>query len=159
MHAIRTFQTADTAALVSLSLRAWEPVFASLERALGAELFARLYPDWRRDQQRAVEAVCRADDMSVWIAETDVAVAGFVALRCDETSRMGELYMLAVDPEHQRQGIGAALTDFAIEQLKQAGMTVAMVETGGDPGHTPARALYQHAGFTRLPVARYFKPL
>ena len=31
-------------------------------------------------------------------------------------------------------------------------MTTVMVETGGDPGHPPARAIYERAGFTLLPV-------
>jgi hypothetical protein len=38
-------------------------------------------------------------------------------------------------------------------------MAVAMVETGGDLGHARARAVYETAGFARLPVARYFKKL
>jgi len=35
----------------------------------------------------------------------------------------------------------------------------ALVETGGDPGHAPARALYGDVGFTPLPIARYFRLL
>jgi hypothetical protein len=38
-------------------------------------------------------------------------------------------------------------------------MTMVMVETGGDPGHAPARGAYEAAGFERWPVARYFKAL
>lgn len=38
-------------------------------------------------------------------------------------------------------------------------MAVAMVETGGDEGHAPPRELYEQAGFTQLPLARYFKKL
>jgi hypothetical protein len=38
-------------------------------------------------------------------------------------------------------------------------MRVAMVETGGDPGHTAARRVYENADYTLLPVARYFKAL
>jgi hypothetical protein len=34
-----------------------------------------------------------------------------------------------------------------------------MVETGGDPGHAPARHAYARTGFTPLPVVRYFTPL
>jgi hypothetical protein len=43
--------------------------------------------------------------------------------------------------------------------MKEAGMSVAMVETGGDPGHAPARHIYEKAGFGLFPVARYFKKL
>jgi hypothetical protein len=43
--------------------------------------------------------------------------------------------------------------------MRDNGMTVAMVETGGDPGHGPARRTYEQAGFVRLPIARYFRKL
>lgn len=73
--------------------------------------------------------------------------------------RMGEIYMIAVDPDFQRRGTAAALTQHSLAWLKQAGMTTAMVETGGDPGHAPARRTYESAGFRMLPIARYFKKL
>jgi GNAT superfamily N-acetyltransferase len=67
--------------------------------------------------------------------------------------------MLAVDPRDQRRGIGSALTELATGWLRDAGMRVAMVETGGDLGHAPARHVYEQANHTLLPVARYFKAL
>jgi len=38
-------------------------------------------------------------------------------------------------------------------------MSIAMVETGGDPGHERARHTYEKVGFELFPVARYFKKL
>jgi hypothetical protein len=38
-------------------------------------------------------------------------------------------------------------------------MDIAVFETGGDPGHAPARALYEEVGFTLLPIAPYFRML
>jgi GNAT superfamily N-acetyltransferase len=67
--------------------------------------------------------------------------------------------MLAVDPDEQDRGIGTALTEFATAWLRDAGMRVAMVETGGDPGHAPARRVYEKAGYALLPIARYFSAL
>jgi ribosomal protein S18 acetylase RimI-like enzyme len=72
---------------------------------------------------------------------------------------MGEIYMIAVDPDYQHRGIGTALVEFALDFMKVAGMSVAMVETGGDPGHAPARCTYEKVGFGLLPIARYFKKL
>lgn len=72
---------------------------------------------------------------------------------------MGEIYMIAVDPDFQGQGIGSALIEFALAWMKDAGMFVAMVETGGDLGHAPARRTYEKAGFGLWPTARYFKKL
>jgi len=157
---VRGFEDRDRAAVVALSLRAWAPVFVSLEEVLGESgVFAQMHPDWRVDQQRAVEAVCGAAEMHVWVAEVDTVVAGFVAVRLDHQESMGEIYMIAVDPAYQRNGIGSLLTSFALRWIKDSGMALAMVETGGDPGHAPARRTYQQAGFVHLPIARYFKKL
>ena len=75
----------------------------------------------------------------MWVAEVNGATVGFAAIElgCHE-SCMGEISMLAVDPDYQSGGIGTALTEFALDRIQDAGMTVAMVETGGDPGHAAA---------------------
>jgi ribosomal protein S18 acetylase RimI-like enzyme len=73
--------------------------------------------------------------------------------------RMGVIQIIGVDPEYQRRGIGSRLTEFATEHMRRRGMNIAVVETGGDPGHAPARAAYETAGFTPLPIARYFRLL
>ena len=71
--------------------------------------------------------------------------------------RMGEIYIIAVDPDQQRWGIASALMDHAMLQMRRAGMAIAMVETGDDPGHAASRAAFERAGFRRWPVARYFQ--
>jgi len=53
--------------------------------------------------------------------------------------------------------IAARLTERALDWFRAQGMSIAMVETGGDPGHAPARRAYEASGFQLLPVARYFK--
>jgi ribosomal protein S18 acetylase RimI-like enzyme len=158
---IRPFEDRDAEAVVDLSLRAWAPVFASLERVLGTEVFGRLHPDWREDQRRAVEDVLASKEGQVWVADVGAStVVGFVSVGISDAQRsMGEISMLAVDPDHQGGGIGTSLTEFALDRIKDAGMTVAVVETGGDPGHAAARRTYEKAGFGLLPIARYFKNL
>ena len=98
--------------------------------------------------------------VAVLVAIGGLHVAGFVAIELDHPEEgMGEISMLGVDPDRQGAGTGTALTEFALERLKEAGMGVAMVETGGDPGHAPARRAYEKADFALLPIARYFKNL
>ena len=72
---------------------------------------------------------------------------------------MGVIEIIGVDPNYQRRGIGSLLTKTATDHMRSAGMDIAVVETGGDPGHAPARAAYEEAGFTLLPIARYFRVL
>ena len=147
-------------AVIRLSLRAWSPVFDSIQNAMDVDVYQEFYPDnWRVSQQKAVEDVCAAEDTNVWIAIDADSAVGFVAVKLDSESSMGEIYMVAVDPDYQRRGIGTALMQFALDWIKVAGMSVAMVETGGDSGHAPARCIYEKLGFGLLPVARYFKKL
>src|SRR5262245_42048277 len=146
--------------IARLSLRAWAPVFDSLKEVFAPAVYDTFYPKgWRGSQEKAVRDVCASADFKVWVALESDTVAGFVALRYHATDKLGEIYMIAVDPDFQRRGMALAMTDFAVERMKEAGMTIAMVETGGDPGHGPARAAYTRAGFGLFPVARYFKKL
>jgi GNAT superfamily N-acetyltransferase len=152
---IRPFERSDRDVVVQLSLRAWELVFASTRAVLGDEIDDRLHrPEWRTFQAHAVEEVCDSSTASIWVAEGDGMVAGFVAIELYPERLVGEIYLLAVGPEHQAQGLGTALTEHAHTEMAKAGMTMAMVETGGDPGHTPARSTYEKAGYTALPRRR-----
>jgi ribosomal protein S18 acetylase RimI-like enzyme len=156
---IRPMRAADVAPIVQLSLAAWEPVFRSFERVLGTEIYTRIYPDWKTSQAAAVEAVCTGGTYEVWVAEAAGAVVGFVACEFREASKTGEVEMLAVHPASQNRGIGTRLNGFALDRMRERGMRLAEVGTGGDPGHAPARRTYEKAGYTALPIVRYYQAL
>lgn len=156
---IRAVREDDADAVVAFSLRAWQPIFESFRQVLGEGLFGRVYPDWLASQAEAVAATCRDQSNHVWVAEFEGALAGYVAVVFHENPKRGEIDMLAVDPEQQRQGVGGALTSFALDQMRAAGVTLAEIATGGDPGHAPARCTYEKAGFTALPLVRYYQDL
>ena len=84
---------------------------------------------------------------------------GAATVELHAEDQMGEIYMIGVDPDFQRRGIATRLTRHSIEWFRSAGMSIAMVETGGDDGHAPARRAYESSGFFLLPVARYFRAL
>jgi GNAT superfamily N-acetyltransferase len=157
---IREFREGDLDIVVEFSLRAWAPVFASVREVLGDDIFLRLHPDWRADQSDAVRSSCTNAARDVFVAVVGGRTVGFVAVALDAFhERMGVIDIIGVDPDYQRQGISSRLTEFATEHMRSRGMDIAVVETGGDPGHAPARAAYETAGFTLLPVARYFRLL
>ena len=157
---IREFAEDDLAAVVAFSLRAWEPVFASVQAVLGDEIFLRLHPDWRTSQETTVRSICLNDERHVYVAVDGTRPVGFVAVALNALhERMGVIEIIGVDPDYQRRGVGARLTEFAADHMRRCGMDIVVVETGGDPGHAPARALYGDVGFTPLPIARYFRLL
>src|SRR5688500_18377143 len=157
---IRSFSGSDLDAIVEFSLRAWAPVFTSLRTILGDDVFLRLHPDWKANQAASVRSSCTSADRDVFVAVADERPVGFVAVALNAFhERMGVIDIIGVDPEYQRRGIGSRLTEAAIKHMRREGMDIAVVETGGDPGHAPARAAYEEAGFTLLPISRYFRLL
>jgi GNAT superfamily N-acetyltransferase len=158
--AIRRYAPQDRDVVVELSLRAWEPVHESMRQVMGDEIFDLHHqPVWRTRQRKDVEAVLDDDEAAVWVAERDGAVIGWVAAILHRDERMGEVHMVAVEPDHQGHGIGTELTDVATDWMREAGMTHAVILTGGDAGHAPARRTYEKAGYRPFPGVNYFKAL
>ncbi len=157
---IRPYRETDLSDVVRLSLRAWAPVHSSLRDVMGDEIFKRLYgDDWRRRQQRDVEAALVDKGAQVWAAEMNGTVVGFAVAVLKVDDGMGEIYMVAVDPDFQNQGLGTRLTDVATEWIRDSGLSLAFISTGGDIGHAPARRAYEKAGYTPVPSVNYFKAL
>jgi GNAT superfamily N-acetyltransferase len=157
---IRELHQSDLDAIVEFSLRAWEPVFASLREVLGDPIFFRLKPDWKAAQAEEVTASCTSDERDAFVAIADGRPVGFATVALNAfNERMGVIEIIGVDPDFQRRGIASQLTQHALDHMRQCGMDIAAAETGGDPGHVPARAAYEALGFTLLPSARYLKVL
>ena len=152
---LRPYADGDEESVVELSLAAWEPVFVSCAQVLGEELNARVYPDWRTHQSDAVRTALQQNE--TWVSVDEDTVSGFVNVIFDEAEDSGEIYMIAVDPAFHRRGIASRLTEFAVDEMARRGLSLATVGTGGDPGHTAARATYERAGFTPFPQVWYAK--
>lgn len=146
--------------VLALAVRAWTPVFAKTKNEVPNFVYNAFYPQgWQARQVADVASLLDNEPENIWLALQDGDLAGFVGLRLHPDDQMGEIHIIAVSPDRQRQGIGTALMDFAEQHVRGAGMTMVMVETVGDTGHEPARRAYESFGYKRWPVARYFKPL
>jgi ribosomal protein S18 acetylase RimI-like enzyme len=164
---IRALCADDIDAVVEFSVRAWRPVFESFMEVMGPDIFRRIYPHWEAGQADAVRDACRDEAHRTWVVEAPEAPdtveeptqaarpIAFVVVAVHDDPRRGEIYMIAVDPDYQNRGIGLALVNFATDQITELGLPLAEIGTGGDPGHAPARHVYEKAGFTPVPLARY----
>ena len=155
---IRPFQPNDINELVQLTLLAFEPIFKSFAQILGSQIYPILYPDWRKSQTDGVERLSHNEKVNLWVAEVGGKVIGFIAFELYE-DQTGEIQLLAVHPEYQNHGIGTQLNTFALQKMKAAGIKLAIVATGGDASHAPARKSYEKSGYTALPLVRYYKNL
>lgn len=155
---IRPYSDRDLDDIVQLSLLAWEPVFSSFRQVLGPEIYPIIYPDWRQSQRENVAKSCQ-DQEHVLVAELDGKAVGFLVYELHQNDASAEVQLLAVHPDHQDQNIGTELNLVALDEMKAAGMKLAVVGTGGEEGHAPARRSYEKAGYTPLPLVRYYKAL
>ena len=58
---------------------------------------------------------------------------------------LGEIYVISVDPDHQKRGLGRALTVAGLDWLADRGMPTGMLYV--DAANAPAVALYRSLGF------------
>jgi ribosomal protein S18 acetylase RimI-like enzyme len=146
--------------VLELAVRAWTPVFAKTRNDVPRLVYDAFYPQgWEARQTLEVASLLENEPENIWLAIQGMEPAGFVGVRIHHQDQMGEIYIVAVSPDRQRQGIGRKLMVFAEQHIRANGMKMIMVETIGDAGHEPARRAYEAFGFQRWPVARYFKPL
>jgi ribosomal protein S18 acetylase RimI-like enzyme len=147
-------------AVLALSLAAWEPVFQNMEPEVPDYVFNAFYPNgWRVRQMADIEAYIDNEAKLIWVASQDEDVVGWIGGRIHAEDSMGEIYILAVSPTCQRQGVARMLMEQVITQMHGQGLAIIMVETGDDSGHAASRATYESIGFERWPVARYFRKL
>ncbi len=149
---IRRIEPDDVAECVHFGLESFRPGFVSFREQLGDDLFNALRPDWEQTHSRHIEQACMDEDKETWVSVIDGVAIGFVVLATDTDTALGEIELLAVDPDHQGRGVGTALNEFAVKRLQDLGMQFAIVSTGSGPGHAPARRSYDKAGFTRMAI-------
>ena len=158
---IRPLEPDDLDAVVELAIPAWQPVFESFAEILGGTIFNHLYqPSWQEAQALSVRRTCLDEQVDAHVlVAPDGRVAGYVALADETDAGIGHVEQIAVHPDYQRRGYARALMVFAIERFRASGMVMANVGTGGDPGHVPARALYEAVGFVGVPLVNYYSPI
>jgi len=146
--AIRPYRAEDLGDLQEIRAQAFEPVFRSFREMLGPSIADVALSAAEAEQADLLTDLCKPDaPQKVFVAELNGETVGFVALSLDEQQKVGEISLNAVRPDRAGRGIGTQLYEFALDEMKAAGMKVAMVGTGGDPSHAPARRAYEKAGF------------
>ncbi|MEO0398586.1 MAG: GNAT family N-acetyltransferase [Pseudomonadota bacterium] len=160
MTDIKKYQPHHLDHVLTITRDAFGPVYSKLKEDIPSYVYDAFYPNGCMTRKlAAVEEMCENDEISMWVAITDSSISGFVGLSIQAADSMGEIYILAVHPDFQKRNIGTDLMEFAFDEMRRLGLSIAMVQTGDARGHEPSRAAYSKVGFERYPVARYFKKL
>lgn len=125
--AIRAASASDVEAIATLHLASWWAAYRGIvpDQFLNAITLESRIARWRRALSLSESPV----------AETTVAVGGDTILgvcssgprRCPESSSVGEVYALHVEPSSRRRGIGKLLLDDSLVRLAARGFAAAVL--------------------------------
>jgi len=145
---IRPARPEDEARLQEIRRAAFAPIFASFRALLGDEIYDLAQRRGDEAQEGLLTSLMTPDaSQALYVAEEQGEIVGFVAVLLDHDTLVGEVGLNAVDPARAGRGAGSAMYEFALARMREAGMKVATVSTGGDPSHAPARHAYEKVGF------------
>lgn len=130
---IRTFTESDVDAVVTVNGRAFaqHPEQGAMDRA---DFERRASSDW-------------FDPAGLFVAERDGEIIGFHWTKVEaaaDGSRIGEVYVVGVDPAEQGTGLGTALTARGLQHLDDL---VPVVDLYVEGDNAPALAVYRRLGF------------
>ncbi len=123
----------------------------------------RWHPDqsgWTTAELHAAEAEPWFDAEGFLLHERDGRLAGFCWTKVHPATAtdpaLGEIYVIAADPDFTGIGLGRALTLAGLDHLARQGLTVGMLHVEGT--NVAARGLYDALGFTLHSAHRWWGP-
>ncbi len=144
---LRPFETRDTDLIAEIADLAWHGIYASQREIFGDELYAILFPEDHERKGNEMRRHCARTPDRIWVCEKDGRVAGFIMWSMNEEKKIGVLGNNGLHPDFTGQGLGAFMYRRVLEHFRAGGMQYAMVHTGLDKGHAPARRAYERVGF------------
>lgn len=157
----RPYKPADRSRLQAIRRASFAPVFASFNALVGEEIGAVAFACADREQADLLDTLCdEAPHTPMLVALRNGEIVGFSSYSLDRATKLGEIGLNAVHPDHAGHGIGARLYETVLEKMRSEGMKAACVSTGADSSHNPARRAYEKAGFSHaLPSVTLYRTL
>jgi ribosomal protein S18 acetylase RimI-like enzyme len=142
---IREATPGDAEAIASIHVRAWRWAYRG---QLSDDYLDGLRVEDRLEQhRRSLEG--QRPDWRTWVVEDEGSVVGFAVTGTSEDAdadpKTGELYAIYLEPSRVGTGIGRALFEHAVDELRERGFTAATLWVL--EANERARRFYELAGW------------
>lgn len=139
---IRSIADRDTTALIAL-----------------AEATGLFEPDQTEDLAQMLHGHFsgEAENQDLWLVDDENGIVGIAYVAPERmTEGTWNLYLIAIHPDHQRQGRGKALLRHIEQMLAERGVRLLLVETSGLENFEYVRAFYRKSGYDEEARIREF---
>ena len=161
---LRLARADDMPRLVEVTVAAWRPIFAEYFAMVGEECYYATNGDpggtWEERKGSQIRRAFAEHPEWMWVLENDGQIIGFITFTLSPRQNMGEIGNNAVDPNNTGKGWATWMYRQVLDHFREQGLRFALVRTGLDPAHAPARRAYEAVGFNRqVPQATYWQDL
>jgi len=140
--------------------------FRPEDQASVSALIGRVRDFTKRDRRESRDLVAIAADpdavpaFELRVATVGDDITGFVCFgRSPLTDATFDLFWIAVDPRHERNGVGSALLGAAEHRMRARRGRMVVIETSGAVHYRRQRAFYRKHGYRRVArIPDYFGP-
>ena len=154
---VREARPEDFDRVIEIALQQWAIIYDGYKSRIGDELFNINFPDALKKKEIAIRATLEAGNRT-FVTEVDGVVAGFAQFRVNKDNNVGVVGHNGVDNFYKGRGIAGRQYERIYERFHEYGCVAAVVHTGLDDAHAPARRAYEKSGFSaNLPSIDYFK--
>jgi ribosomal protein S18 acetylase RimI-like enzyme len=143
---IRPYRESDRAVIKAITVEAFEGV--SIDQNIENQFGPVGGHDWRWRKERHVDDDIQAPGSAIWVAEDGDKIVGYISTRIDREAGVGYIPNLAVRSGQRGAGTGRQLIEWAIQEFRAAGLTLARIETLDQ--NPIGQHLYPSCGFVEV---------
>jgi len=148
---IRRFKIKDMDAVLDMTKECWSGF--SFDQKIES-LFGRRGRAWWEIKRESIKAFLEAHPEWCFVAEINGEIVGYATYSVDRDRKVGHVLNNAVHPKWRGRGVGSALHERVLEELRNEGMDIAILVTSVH--NVPARRMYESHGFKVVWEALYY---
>ena len=147
-----------------LTIICYSAIFESFVEMVGKEIYEEMYhkPDlpWPKSKTIQNHNLFAEHPDWLWVLEEQDLIFGFVSFKLKPEKNYGIFDNNGVLPAYTGQGWGKFMYRQVLKLFRSTGLRFALVETGLDDAHIPARRAYEGVGFDHQDlITMYYQDL
>jgi ribosomal protein S18 acetylase RimI-like enzyme len=144
---IRPYRESDRDTVKAITIEAFDGV--SIDQNIERRFGNVAGHDWRWRKARHIDDDFDAPGAVIWVAEDQSGeIVGYITTRIDRDAGVGYIPNLSVRAGLRGQGIGRQLIERALHDFREAGLTIARIETLDQ--NPVGQHLYPACGFVEV---------